>query len=397
MQARNRGDGSIIQVKGSPNWQCRFYDLSGRKISISSKTSNRNDALKFLAREVRKIRDEGLTSSADAKKLTYGEMRRTLLASYNELGNKSLRTDAEGNEYICGLPALDSFFSYSEKWDGPKAIFITTKKLREFTRKRQEEGTGSAAINRSLALMRRMFKLAIIERAITTMPHVPLLKEPPPRKNFVTREDFRVLISYLPTHLKPLILFLYTTGVRVGEALQIEWVQVDLERRIIRLEGIQTKNAEPRHVPIVSELDMLLRELQKADGLVFSGLNLRREWIEACALAGLGTKIEVPGKKYDPRYEGLTLHDLRRSATRNLITLAKIPEKIALEIGGWKGRSMLDRYHIVAEEDVQNAGRALDALQDAKGKNLMSSGNGSKTGKIVIVRKQLTSPKPHKH
>jgi hypothetical protein len=32
----------------------------------------------------------------------------------------------------------------------------------------------------------------------------------------------------------------------------------------------------------------------------------------ACAGCELGRKIEVKGKKYDPRYVGLTLHDLRR-------------------------------------------------------------------------------------
>jgi hypothetical protein len=51
-------------------------------------------------------------------------------------------------------------------------------------------------------------------------------------------------------------------------------------------------------------------------------LNLRKEWkdwVKACAADGLGRIIEVPSKKYDPRYEGLTLHDLRRSAIRDFI------------------------------------------------------------------------------
>jgi hypothetical protein len=37
-----------------------------------------------------------------------------------------------------------------------------------------------------------------------------------------------------------------------------------------------------------------------------------------CSLR-LGRKITVEGKKWDARYGGLTLHDLRRSAVRNLI------------------------------------------------------------------------------
>jgi hypothetical protein len=49
----------------------------------------------------------------------------------------------------------------------------------------------------------------------------------------------------------------------------------------------------------------------------------------------------VPGKKYDPRYQGLTLHDLRRSAARYLL-LAGVPKTIVMKIGGWKARSVFD-------------------------------------------------------
>jgi hypothetical protein len=33
------------------------------------------------------------------------------------------------------------------------------------------------------------------------------------------------------------------------------------------------------------------------------------------------------GKKYDPRYEGLMTHDLRRSAIRNLVTVTGVLER----------------------------------------------------------------------
>jgi integrase len=353
--------------------------------------------LKFLAREVRRVRDHGLTSTADIRKVKYGDLRRRLLASYNELGRKSLRMDAEGNEYICGLPALDSFFGWTEKWDGPPAVTITTEKLRAFTRKRQEDDTGNAAINRSLALIRRMFKLAIREKSPIEMPYIPMLPEPDPRDGFVSREAFQVLLSFLPSHLKPLILLLYTTGVRIGEACQIEWYQVDLDRRVIRLEKSQTKNKSARTLPIVSEIAMLLRDIQKHSGLVFDSTNIRKEWINACVLAGLGTKIEVDGKPYDPRYEGLTIHDLRRSAVRNMVTVLRVREKVAMDISGHKTRSMLDRYNIVDETDIHATRQALDTLQDGEGKNLLSSGDGSNTGKVRRVRKSLTAGKPHKH
>jgi hypothetical protein len=54
----------------------------------------------------------------------------------------------------------------------------------------------------------------------------------------------------------------------------------------------------------------------------------------------------------------LLLHDLRRTAARNMIRAA-VPEKQVLLIVGWKTRAMLDRYNIVDERDMQVAGEKL--------------------------------------
>jgi hypothetical protein len=80
-------------------------------------------------------------------------------------------------------------------------------------------------------------------------------------------------------------------------------------------------------------------------GRVFAGTNLRKEWVTACVAAGLGTLTEVEGKPYDPIYSGLTPHNLRRSAVRNLVN------------AGHKTRSVFDGHHIVSTVDV------IDAMQ----------------------------------
>jgi hypothetical protein len=77
----------------------------------------------------------------------------------------------------------------------------------------------------------------------------------------------------------------------------------------------------------------LARGVEPKVGRVFDGKNLRKEWVAACAACGLGRKIEVEGKKYDPRYEGLIVHDLGRSAVRNVVD-AGVPETVAMEISG---------------------------------------------------------------
>src|ERR1700741_1964087 len=58
-------------------------------------------------------------------------------------------------------------------------------------------------------------------------------------------------------------------------------------------------------------------------------------------------------------YEGLLFHDLRRTAARNLRG-AGVAEGVIMKIGGWKTRSVFDRYAIVCPNDVEDAMQKLE-------------------------------------
>jgi hypothetical protein len=64
--------------------------------------------------------------------------------------------------------------------------------------------------------------------------------------------------------------------------------------------------------------------------------------------------------RHDPRYTGLIVHDLRRSAIKDLMK-AGVNAKVAMKIRGHKTRDVFDRYHIVDTEDVVQAMRRVQA------------------------------------
>lgn len=111
-------------------------------------------------------------------------------------------------------------------------------------------------------------------------------------------------------------------------------------------------------------------EIEPKTGRVFDTTNLRKEWQKACAACGLGRIIETD--KPDPHYEGLTLHDLRRSAARNLL-LAGVPETVIMKIGGWKTRSVFDRYAVTSTADLTAAMQKWESASLSLGKDKVNS------------------------
>jgi integrase len=75
--------------------------------------------------------------------------------------------------------------------------------------------------------------------------------------------------------------------------------------------------------------------------------DFRGAWASACEAA------KVPS---------LLFHDLRRAAARNL-RRAGVAEGVIVKIGGWKTRSVFERYAIVSQTDIRDAMTKLEAGQ----------------------------------
>lgn len=112
-----------------------------------------------------------------------------------------------------------------------------------FIAHRQSEGLTNGTINRELAALKRMFRLAGQQTPplVITTPHIPHLQENNVRQGFFTEDQFKILRAVLPVHVKVPLIMAYWTGMRAGEICRLQWDHLDLERGLLRLEPGTTK------------------------------------------------------------------------------------------------------------------------------------------------------------
>jgi integrase len=186
-----------------------------------------------------------------------------------------------------------------------------------------------------------------------------MLEEDNVREGFLEHEQYVALRNELPDHQRLILVIGYHFGMRRGEILGLRWDQVDWDGNVIRLEKRQTKGKKGRVAPLYGELRGWLE-------MAFAARYPECPFIVAWKGQGI-REVKTASRKARVRagVPELLIHDLRRTAARNMIR-AGVPEKQVLEIVGWKTRAMLDRYNITDERDVHTAGEKLARFHEEK-------------------------------
>ena len=240
---------------------------------------------------------------------------------------------------------------------GKKNIADITPRMVDEYKKSKFNLIEPATINRTLAILRKMFNDAVRWGflAFSPMRFVNQLQEPQKGFDFYKEDEVRLLLRECSTDFRPIACCAVYTGMRIGEIVALKWKDVDLEKRVIRVERSgngTTKSGKVRYVPINARLLEALKELwQKRNGeFVFpdrSGgmrsIDFRAEMRQAAKRAGI---------------RKLRMHDLRHTFASNYV--AKGGNIIALQkILGHSTINMTLRYAHLAPDFVA---REIDIL-----------------------------------
>ncbi len=223
-----------------------------------------------------------------------------------------------------------------------------------------KRGNKPATVNRTLATIRSLLRMARDEwQWIDTFPKIRLLAGEVERDRWLTHEEAERLIRCCAPHLAALVRYALATGCRAAEITGLEWSRVDLDRRTAWLN--QTKNGTPRGVPLNEDAIEVLRE-QIGKHLQFcftyEGKPLRADvtntaWHSALKRAGI---------------EDFRFHDLRHTWASWHRQAGTSCDEVK-DLGGWKSRTMVDRYAKFATENLLSAASRIE--RGGSGRNVV--------------------------
>ena len=286
--------------RGQDRWYLDYRSKEGeRRREVAKFARTREEAAAALQAKVAQefSREFGIENTAPTGSgLTFSEFGERYLRDYAEKTKRSASTDRYRLR-----PILEVF-------DKARLSEVTKTMILEFREKRLKAGISRASTNRELMLLSKMFSWAEAEglwrgnpvRGIKKFSEADTIRS----RVLSDNEEARLLAELAP-HVRPVVFIALHAGLRRGEILALPWKNVDLAKKVLKVEG--TKSGKARLVPINSLLaDVLgkLKALGRDRVRVFPFKDVTVAFENACQRA---------------RLDDFHFHDLRRTFGTRLV------------------------------------------------------------------------------
>lgn len=218
-----------------------------------------------------------------------------------------------------------------------------------------------------LALMKAILRAA--ERDWKWLEKAPVIKIPSVRNKrvrWLEKEEAKRLIDECPEPLKSVVKFALATGLRKSNIMNLEWQQIDMQRRVAWVNPEDSKSNRAIGVALNDTACKVLRDqigkhhkwvfvhttaAKRADGTSTPAVRKMRidsktSWLSACRRAGI---------------EDFRFHDLRHTWASWLIQ-SGVPLSVLQEMGGWESIEMVRRYAHLAPNHLTEHARKIDDI-----------------------------------
>lgn len=372
---------SIHQRSGSQKWHCSFRDSAGKWRLVSTKTEVRAEALAVCARletlakqtapkteDTVPAEDSGELLEAGLKLIQTAKAGALSEATARDFVNRVLKASGAEAEiagetvrdffknWMAGKEvgsARDTFLRYRSTVDlfvaalGKRASLtltaIRSKDIETFRDSRLKE-VGTTTVTDDLKIIRTAFNRARRQGMIHANPceAVDFPKGEAQVREPFTVQEVGLLVQEAPKEWKTVILLGFYAGLRLGDAVRLDWRSVDFEKGMLTFKAQKTGKQEslPIHPTLAAHLGKIAGDTggkisPSLAKLSISGRSgLSRQFLDIVREAGLDTGAEEKkreGKRR--RFTAKTFHSLRHGFVASMAN-AGVSKELRMKLAG---------------------------------------------------------------
>lgn len=398
---------SLHKRAGSRFWSCAFTDSAGKRHLVSTKTKDKAEAQAFCLRLETMARQSAQEGEASVPKADTPELLEAGL-KLMQAANSGTLSEARALEYVNRVLKAsgteseisgETARSFLQNWlDGKKVgsardtflryrttvkLFldglgkraslslsaIRAKDIEKFRDVRLGE-VGCTTVVDDLKILRTAFNRARRQGAIHTNPceAVDFPKAEAQVREPFTVQEVVLLVEEAPDEWKTAILLGFYAGLRLGDAVNLDWRSVDFEKGMLTFKAQKTGRVEtiPIHPMLAAHLGRIAGDTggkisPALARLCISGRSgLSRQFLDIVLKAGLDAGTESKkraGKRR--RFTPKTFHSLRHGFVSSMAN-AGVSKELRMKLAGHTTEAVADGY---THHEAEVLRRAVEAIK----------------------------------
>ena len=391
---------SLHKRAGSNFWSCAFTSSDGKRHLVSTKKTDKAEAHAFCLRLEaldRQTAAQGATvSPQDTPELLEAGLKLMQAASCGALSeavgieyvNRLLKASGAGSEirgetvkdffanWLAGKElgsARDTFLRYRSTVDlfmahlGKRSTLplsaIGARDVEDFRNSRLKLVSAST-VSDDLKIVRTAFNKARKQGAIQTNPceAVDFPKSVAQTREAFTASEVKALVATASAEWKTPILLSFYAGLRLGDAVRLDWQAVDFSKGLLTFRAQKTKRIEslPLHPILRRHLEKIAGDAAGAISPTLAGQStdgrsgLSRQFSNIVNEAGLGAP---EGKKLEGnrrRFTAKTFHSLRHGFVSSMAN-AGVSKELRMKLAGHTSEDVAEVYSHHELQRLQDA------------------------------------------
>jgi integrase len=230
-----------------------YDDESGRRQKISTKSTSKREANRFMQEFIKKGREPKLRPP----NIQIAKFQKEFLAY-----SAGIHASHTQRLFATALRELNRII-------GEKTLrSVSIRDVERFLSVKKSESSDVTA-RTYLVTLASAFQTAVRWKYIQTNPFHQVEKPKLPEKTpvYLSKDEFRQLFSSIAEEdLRILFLVAVSTGIRLGEILNLEWSDIDFSKKVIHVRNrgeFTTKSKRNRIIPMTEQVYKLLSDWKK--------------------------------------------------------------------------------------------------------------------------------------